>query len=739
MPASASQNAAAANLHAPESDLCEQTARVFNAGGALARASASYRPRSAQQDMAQAVAQTIDQASTLVVEAGTGTGKTFAYLVPALLSNQRVLISTATKTLQDQLYTRDLPQVLSALGLPTRTALLKGRSNYLCLLRTKQARQQHLSTEQLQQLAKVERWLRHTQTGDFAELTDLVDGASVLPWVSSTRENCLGQNCPDYKECHVVRARREAMQADVVVINHHLFFADMAVRESGVAELLPRVGVVIFDEAHQLNETGVQFLGQRLNSSQLLDFCRDTLVAGLQRARGLLDWQDLVDTLEYATREFRLLMSSSYNKTQGTSRLRWAQLQPDGIDPERWRNGLQDLGAGLGGLRSALDSVTEISPDLARLFERAQELESALTHFSRSHSGVGVRWLEVSSHWGMVEAPLDIANAMQTRLQPASTETALIDDEIMALEPFEAAWAASENIANTLVGNTLPSLAALLLPSAAAPAVEVQDEAPIPTTWIFTSATLGDASSLNWFTQPCGLSAARALRLPSPFQYPEQAVLYAPSNLPAPSDTQAHNRAVAELVAQSARILGGRTLVLTTTTRALRAIANSLRELLDGSQIDVLEQGTGSKHELIAKLRSDQGHVLVATASLWEGIDIAGDALQLVVIDKLPFPPPGDPLIEARSQRLEAQGKSPFNHYAMPEAAVALKQGAGRLIRSESDRGALVICDTRLGSTPYGKRLQASLPPMKKIGTQAELLGYLAALGSPTTAATSSP
>ena len=274
-------------------------------------------------------------------------------------------------------------------------------------------------------------------------------------------------------------------------------------------------------------------------------------------------------------------------------------------------------------------------------------------------------------------------------------------------------------------------MAALRPPSSAASAADTEAEAPIPTTWIFTSATLGDASSLNWFTQPCGLVAARALRLASPFQYPEQAVLYTPSDLPAPSDTQAHNRAVAELVAQSARILGGRTLVLTTTTRALRAIANSLRELLDGSQIEVLEQGTGSKHELIAKLRSDQGHVLVATASLWEGIDIAGDALQLVVIDKLPFPPPGDPLIEARSQRLEAQGKSPFNHYAMPEATVALKQGAGRLIRSEDDRGALVICDTRLGSTPYGKRLQASLPPMKKLGTQAELEAYLQTLAAP--------
>ena len=709
-----------------KSNLCTQTDRAFAADGVLARASANYRPRQAQQDMALAVAQAIDEASTLVVEAGTGTGKTFAYLVPALLSNQRVLISTATKTLQDQLYTRDLPQVLAALALPARTALLKGRSNYLCLLRTKQARQESLSAQQLQQLAKIERWARHTQTGDFAEMADLTEGASVMPWVSSTRENCLGQSCPDYKECHVVRARREAMQADVVVINHHLFFADMAVRESGVAELLPRAGVVIFDEAHQLNETGVQFLGQRLNSSQLLDFCRDTLAAGLQRARGLLDWQELVGTLEYATREFRLLMSSSYNKTQGTSRLRWTQLQPDGIEPEGWRKGLQDLSAGLGGLRTALDSVTEISPDLARLFERAQELESALTHFSRSHGGVGVRWLEVGSHWGMVEAPLDIASAMQTRLQPASTDAAPINDETMALEPFEAAWAASENIANPLAENTLPSLVALLPANAATPAAE--DETPIPTTWIFTSATLGDASSLKWFTQSCGLGAARALRLPSPFQYPEQAVLYAPSDLPAPSDTQAHNRAVAELVAQSARILGGRTLVLTTTTRALRAIANSLRELLDGTQIDVLEQGTSSKHELIAKLRSDQGHVLVATASLWEGIDIAGDALQLVVIDKLPFPPPGDPLIEARSQRLEAQGKSPFNHYAMPEAAVALKQGAGRLIRSEGDRGALVICDTRLGSTPYGKRLQASLPPMKKLGTQAELLGYLQSL-----------
>ncbi len=714
------------------------TAAAFAAGGALTLGQSQYRPRQAQLHMASAIADAIDKASALVVEAGTGTGKTFAYLVPALLSGQRVLISTATKTLQEQLYGRDLPAVLQALGVHSRTALLKGRANYLCSYRMQQARAQALPSNLLAQLASVERWSRSTPTGDLAEVAALPEDSALRPFITSSRENCLGNQCPSYDSCHLVQARNAAMAAEVVVINHHLLFADMAIKEEGFGQLLPTTEIVILDEAHQLNETGVQFLGQRLASTQLLDFCRDVLAAGLAKARGFIDWQGLVHTLEYATREQRLTLGSTWNQNQGSSRLRWLDAAPEGVDADLWQKGLADIATAIEGLRAALDSVSEMGPDLQRLFDRACELQDALRHFSHPQAASkhqGVRWLEIGSHWRMAEAPLDIATALQKQVYPASN---LADES--AKNGVEPAWAAPENEVGS--APSLPALASLQAPlqTPTASAASADAEPTAPRTWIFTSATLGDASSLNWFTQPCGLQEARQLRLASPFDYAAQAALYIPPDMPPPAQGQAHSQAVADLAAQAARILGGKTLVLTTTNRALRHIATSLREQLAGSSIAVLEQGQGRKEDLIAQLRTGQNSVLVATASLWEGIDIAGDALQLVIIDKLPFAPPGDPVIEARSQRLEAQGLSPFSHHALPEAAVMLKQGAGRLIRSERDRGALVICDVRLGQTAYGKRLQAALPPMRKLGNQAELLGYLQGLhSSPAEAKSATP
>jgi ATP-dependent DNA helicase DinG len=690
--------------------------------------------------MAHAVAEAIEQTGALVVEAGTGTGKTFAYLVPALLSGQRVLVSTATKTLQEQLYGRDLPTVLQALGIHSRTALLKGRANYLCLYRMQQARAQALPSNLLTSLVSVERWAQHTETGDLAEVAQLAEDSPLRPWVTSSRENCLGSQCPSYDSCHLAKARTQAMQAELVVINHHLLFADMALKEEGFGQLLPQTDIVILDEAHQLNETGVQFLGQRLASTQLLDFCRDVLAAGLTKARGLVDWQELVHILEYTTREQRLIIGSTWNKGQSGARLRWLEAAPEGLDAELWCKGLADIATALEGLRAALNSVSELGPDLQRLFTRCCELAHTLNHFchpQKPSTQGGVRWLEIGSHWRMVEAPLDIALTLQKHIAPPGTSADL--DIKNAKSGADAASAAHFLEANH---PQLPSLLPLQTPTAQEPdhdadaLASAQQEAPPKRTWVFTSATLGDASGLNWFAQPCGLQDAPSLRLASPFDYARQAALYIPPDMPPPAQTQAHSSAVAHLAAQSARILGGKTLVLTTTNRALRHIASSLREQLTGSGISVLEQGLGSKQDLINSLRHGQGQagesgcVLVATASLWEGIDIAGDALQLVIIDKLPFHPPGDPVVEARSQRLQAQGLSPFQHYTLPEAAVLLKQGAGRLIRSEADRGALVVCDVRLAQTGYGKRLQQALPPMKKLGSEAEFFGFLQGLSA---------
>jgi ATP-dependent DNA helicase DinG len=638
---------------------------AFGPDSRLSRLVHDFRPRQGQTDMALAIARTVEDGGVLVVEAGTGVGKTFAYLVPALLSGERVLLSTATKTLQDQLFGRDLPRLVQALGLPVRTALLKGRGSYLCLHRMELARQDAALPTRvaLKTLASIEKWSQVTHSGDLAELPGLDERSPVLPFVTSSRENCL--------------ARREALAADVVVINHHLFFADLAVRESGMAELLPTVNTVIFDEAHQLNEIGVQFLGQYLTTGQLLDLARDVLAAGLSLARGLVDWQEVAAGLEHASRDLRLQVG----KTYPGAKLRWTEAVPEGVDESAWNDALQLLHEACAGAMLALDTVSEIAPDFVKLYERTSAIHQKLAQFRQPCASGSVRWLDVGAQLRLVESPLDIAVAVQTKL-------------IKAGEGSEThAGAASRS-------------------------------------WVFTSATLGDDPKLTWFTEPCGLAHATILRVESPFDYPAQASVYVPRNLPKPGDP-AHSAQVAALVASSASVIGGRTLVLTTTLRALRAISEALAAHFSGSLLlEILVQGTRPKRELMERFRvgnanGQPGCILVASASFWEGVDVPGDALQMVVIDKLPFPPPNDPLVEARSKRLEEAGRSPFNDYFLPEAAVALKQGAGRLIRRESDRGILLVCDTRLATMGYGRRLLSALPPMRKIVSEQDFVQAL--------------
>lgn len=656
-------------------NLVAEVEAVFAQGGLLSRVDGHFVPRTGQTAMAVAVARAIEGAYPLVVEASTGVGKTFSYLVPALLSGERVLVSTATKALQDQLFGRDLPRLVEVLRLPVSTALLKGRASYLCLQRMESARQDaHAQgSTSLRALAKIEQWSQTTRNGDLAELTGLDERSPLIPLVTSTRENCLGAQCPRFRPCHVNLARREAMAADVVVINHHLFFADLAVRESGVAELLPSVRIAIFDEAHQLNETGIQFLGRNLTTGQLLDFCRDMLASGLQLARGLVDWQLLVGTTEQAARELRLSVGKHYPGTK----LRWTEAAPDGVESSGWYRTLQAVHAACIAAAEALDTVSEIAPDFVRLHERALELAARATSFEGLPEPGCVRWLDVGTQLRLVESPLDIAKAMQTRV--------------------------------------------LGLPSTGEAAAK---------SWIFTSATLGDDEKLTWFTQPCGLTDAAVLRVGSPFDYARQAAVYVPADFPKPGEP-AHTGRVADCAAAWSRRLGGRTMVLTTTLRALRAIGEALEKTFEHSaDLEVLVQGTLPKRVLIERFRAggsdgSKGCVLVASASFWEGIDFPGEALQLVIIDKLPFPPPADPLVEARSKLLESKGRSPFTDYFLPEAAVSLKQGAGRLIRRESDQGVLVVCDSRLVSMGYGRRLMKALPPMKQLATEQELLERL--------------
>jgi len=657
-------------------ELLSTVRNAFSSQGVLSRMVGAFRPRSGQSEMAEAIALTVAEGGALVVEAGTGIGKTYAYLVPALLSGNRLLVSTATKTLQDQLFERDLPGLVQALGLPLRAALLKGRASYLCQHRLMLAREQAelLDRSALSELVRIEVWALGTRTGDLAEVPGLDERSALNPLITSTRDNCLGSQCPSFRVCHVNQARREALAADVVVVNHHLFFADLAVRESGLAELLPSVQTVIFDEAHQLNETGVQFLGRQLSTGQWLDVARDLLIVGTQQARGWCDWPQLAAGLEHATRDWRLLLG----RQPSGVKLRWLGDAPDTLDTTAWQLALDGMQLACQAAGDALASVLETGPELLRLAERLATLAERLAGFRGPCQNNSVRWLEVGTHLKLLETPLDIADTVQARL---------------------------------------------MLP--------LQDAAS-RRSWIFTSATLGDDAALSWFTEPCGLADARILKIGSPFDYASQAALYVPLHLPKPGDP-AHSLAVADLVAGAARVLGGRTLVLTTSLRALQLISEALQVAGDAAGLEILVQGQGSKRELTQRFRQANqseraGCVLVASAAFWEGVDIPGTALQMVVIDKLPFPSPTDPLVEARSLRLTQAGRNVFKDYALPETSVVLKQGAGRLIRHESDRGVLVICDTRLARMGYGRRLLAALPAMQRLGSELEFQDYLTQL-----------
>jgi len=650
------------------SSLSARVEQAFAADGALARAEPGFSPREQQTRLALAVADALEGRSALVAEAGTGVGKTFGYLVPLLLAGRRALVSTATKSLQDQLFLRDLPRLREALGVPLRTALLKGRASYLCRHRLQQVRLggEPLDRFALRALVRIERWAQATRSGDLAEVDGLDERSPLIPLVSSTRENCLGSDCPQFAACHVVQARRDAMAADLVVVNHHLFFADLALRDSGVAELLPTVDAAVFDEAHQLVETGVQFLGTTLASSQLLDAARDLLALGLAHARGLQPWPERAGAVERSARELRLAAAGPLRDLRGVVKLRWAERADALAEPLQAVKDATSLAA------EAAATLVALTPDGARVQERLQALAALADSFVAEAPATRVRWIDVSPQQArLVESPLDIRDML------------------------------------------------------------TEQRGRAPRAWIFTSATLGDDESLAWFRSAAALEDATALRVGSPFDYPQQARLFVPQPFPKPNEP-GHPAAVGALAARCAAALGGRSFVLTTTLRALAPLAESLRAALAeaGLDIDVLVQGSEPRRALLQRYGDGAGRVLVGSASFWEGIDMPGDALQCVLIDKLPFPPPNDPLVEARVKAMEAAGRNAFAEYFLAEAAVALKQGAGRLIRSETDRGLLVVCDPRLRQMGYGRRLVAALPPMTMLDNEPAALAWLSELAS---------
>lgn len=649
----------------PPSPLVEATLAALGRGGALAQADAGFVEREMQQRLAEAAASAIEDRAALVAEAGTGVGKTFAYLVPLLLSQRRALVSTATKSLQDQLFLRDLPRLRDALRVPVRIALLKGRSSYLCLHRLAQARSTATLPDRfaVRALARIETWATGTASGDLAEIDGLDDRSPVIPLVTSTRDNCLGTDCPEYQRCHVVKARREAMAADLVVVNHHLFFADVSLRDSGVAELLPTVDAVVFDEAHQLVETGLQFLGTTLATGQLLDLARDLVAAGLTHARGQAPWQDLAAALDRSARDLRLACAGALRDVRGVIKLRWAER----AEQPAFVAALDATAAAAGAAAEAAAQAEATSPDFTRLLQRCQMLQVLAKTFATEAATDRVRWIDLGPREArLIESPLHIRDLFQEQRELAARA------------------------------------------------------------WIFTSATLGTDDALAWFCEAAAMEDARKLRVGSPFDYAAHARTWVPPRFPKPNEP-GHPEAVGALAARLAGRLGGRTFVLTTTLRVLPLIADALAAASEraGHALQVLVQGSHPKRTLLQRFLDTPRSVLVGSQSFWEGIDVPGDALQCVIIDKLPFPPPNDPLVQARTRELERQGRSAFDDYFLSEAAISLKQGAGRLIRSETDRGLLVITDPRLRQMPYGRKLRQALPPMGTLDSEADAMAWL--------------
>lgn len=642
---------------------------LFEPDGWLQQVRANSKYRIGQAMMAESVARTIQQGGLSVMEAGTGVGKTYAYVLPALLSGRRVLISTATKNLQDQLFNRDIPELVQLLGQPVRTALLKGRSSYLCLHRMERAAEAVRTPAVTAALRKIISWSRTTQRGDLAELPGLGESSTLIPLITSTRDNCLGTDCPQARDCHVNKARREAASADVVVINHHLYFSDHQLRQTGHAQLLPSAEVVVFDEAHVLADVGRQYLGLELGTSQLMELCRDLLSVGLQKARGLAPWPDIHGALELAIQRWRLCWPE---ETYNTRRLEWEGPAPSGVDGTQWTEGLQALESAVRQAVRACANVLELDPEFARLNDRLQEIMRRLNLFGQACPAEHVRWIELSRQVRMVQTPLHIGEWMKSHV-----------------------WAAPNS------------------------ADEKADGATRARAFILTSATLTQQDRFDWFVAALGLEESATLRVPSPFDYARQGLLLIPRDMPEPAHP-GHAAAVAAMTRQVVQHLRGKTLVLTTSLKAMQLIAQTLRAD-DGVQgmVEVLCQGESPKHELVERFRqvdaNARGAVLVGSASFWEGVDIPGHALSCVIIDKLPFPSPADPWMKALGTSLRSKGLNPFQHHALPQAILALKQGVGRLIRQETDTGLMIIADKRLLTASYGRMMLASLPPMTRV------------------------
>jgi ATP-dependent DNA helicase DinG len=664
--------------------------RAFAADGALARTIDGFIARPSQRELAVAVLDTIAERGTLVAEAGTGTGKTFGYLVPALMAGGKVLISTGTKALQDQVFGKDLSAVRRALGSPIEAALLKGRQNYVCLhrLARTEAEGQLASRQEVQHLRSIVRFASTTASGDRAELTDVPESASIWQAVTSTRDNCLGQECPRLSDCFVMKARRDALAADVVVVNHHLFLADLALRDDAVRDFLPTVDTVVLDEAHQLPRIAAEFFGSGWSLAQIADLMTGVRAVGLAQAPDGAGWVALTQTVEAAGRDLRLGLAEG--GLRPGQRIALERIERAARLVER----LTALSSALRALHEALQANAGRDPELDALGPRADALKREVD-----------RWIDALAVADRSAAPVDDTSQDRTGA-PLSAEQTWV--RWVALTQQGAQFQATP-----------------LAPGEAFARVREQQ----PQAWILTSATLTVANRFDAFLSEIGLPDATTRRWDSPFDFATQGLMYLPQPMPRPLAPD-----FAEQVATAAwpviEASHGRAFVLCSTLRAVDRVAEALRRLMDraGSTLPLLVQGQSTRRALLQEFRLSGNAVLVGSVSFWEGIDVRGEALSLVVIDKLPFAPPDDPVVEARLKRLQALGRNGFMEYQLPQAVTLLKQGVGRLIRDERDRGVLMLLDDRLLTKSYGRTVLASLPPFARTRVLEEACDFFRAV-----------
>lgn len=622
-------------------------AKTFSASGALGKAISGFQPRQPQIDMAQAVQDAIDHQHQLVVEAGTGTGKTFAYLVPALLSGKKVIISTGSKNLQEQLFHRDLPKMVDALGFMGYVALLKGRSNYLCLDRlSRQLVESHTNEadpELLTQLVKVRSWSSASKSGDLGECDDIAEDSPVIANITSTNDNCLGKECPSYQDCFVLKARKKAMDADIVVVNHHLFLADLAIKETGFGELIPEAEVFIFDEAHQLPDIASQYFGQSISSRQMQELAKDIEIGYRTEAKDMRQLQKIAVKLTQTFMDLRIILGETNAQMRGN-----------------WREAIKSAAVvrEIERLHDALDLALQVlkialgrSQLLDAAYDRAHMIKNRLLRVCDTSITGYSYWYECSPrHFTLHITPLSVADKFQEQIELKKGS------------------------------------------------------------WIFTSATLAVNDDFSHFTKRLGIVPKKQFTLPSPFDYPNQALLCVPRYLPEPNSVGLAET-LAIMLAPVIQANNGRCFFLCTSHKMMRQLADLFRQSLD---LPVLVQGETSKQKLLNEFMALGNAVLVATGAFWEGIDVRGDALSCVIIDKLPFTAPDDPLLKARIEDCRLKGGEPFSEVQLPDAVITLKQGVGRLIRDETDKGVLIICDNRLVTRDYGGVFLQSLPPIPR-------------------------